>query len=85
MDSPITLHLSKLCLATATEDELDALKSLNIALSFSTHRTDAESIEEEFLALSKASLEEGNPYPHYQASDSFTLVNLNLPVEWSSN
>ena len=68
MDDSITSHLRRLCTATTTEVELDSLRSLNIALSLSMNHTDADSIEEEFLTLSKTCLEEDNPYPHYQVS-----------------
>lgn len=62
-------HLCLLCDATSTEDELGALRSLNLQLA-NVHTThcDADFIEKQYLSQSKTVLEEGNPYPLFEVS-----------------
>jgi len=66
----ISQNLHLLCQATSTEQELEALRLLNLNLANIKNTTcDADLIERQYLTQSKTVLEEGNPYPLFQVMD----------------
>lgn len=69
MSNVIKQQLEKLCKAETTEEELEALRLLNVYLAnVHTSHCDPDYIERQFLTQSKTVLEEGNPYPLFRVS-----------------